>query len=184
MLKTSKNTPTSWVELGPKSVQSDRSDSTELNEYSWVGSVALHPTLVKKPIFKRGVKNELVQHPLHIWFITSGCLENASGTFLYILLIWSHHKTTFNKQHGSYNNRNLKKYRFSILRLSQQHLYWKIGCHFVVLPQFNCTTEQEMFQRHPPIIQTLSHPHHLELNVLKSKKLQSSANSGHMNIIG
>jgi len=49
--------------------------------------IANYPTVgvVKEPIFKKGLENELVKHPLHIWFATSGCLRDASGTFLALL---------------------------------------------------------------------------------------------------
>jgi len=41
--------------------------------------------IVKEPIFRRDLENELMQHLLHIWFVTSGCLGDASGTFLALL---------------------------------------------------------------------------------------------------
>jgi len=34
---------------------------------------------------KRPAQNGFVQHPLHIWFVTLGCLRDASGTFLALL---------------------------------------------------------------------------------------------------
>jgi len=38
--------------------------------------------IVKEPIFRRGLENELVQHPLHIWFVTSGFLGMPLEHFL------------------------------------------------------------------------------------------------------
>jgi len=48
------------------------------------------PTIVlgRLPKFGSRPKNELVQHLLRIWFVTSGCLRDASRTFLALLYSW------------------------------------------------------------------------------------------------
>ncbi len=41
--------------------------------------------IVKEPIFKRGLENDFVQHPLHTLFATSVSLGDVSGTFLTLM---------------------------------------------------------------------------------------------------
>ena len=77
-----------FIQVGQKS-DTSRTYITLYERYHFFGPPGIHDLkilmpinllqqssflLIKESIFKRGLENELVLHPLHIWFVTSGCL--------------------------------------------------------------------------------------------------------------